>query len=220
MIDSIYMGYFFSRVSVHDVREFVEKHHYSHSINGVKIGFCFAIYNSGRMVGAMVFGELSTTSWKKYAKSEHDVIELRRLVCLDECPRNTESWFVSKALKFIKRNSSYTTVISYADPRFGHVGYVYQACSWNYLGQTNTDTIFVTPEGREYHSRALRTKYKGQYKPFVVRLRRLQSDGQLRKITVPGKHIYSYNLVGKHICTKHDYPKLIEAESQNVEIAA
>lgn len=159
------------------------------------------------MVGAALFGSLSTTSWKKYGEHESDVLELRRLVCIDECPRNTESWFISRCLKHIKKDGKHKICISYADPRFGHRGYIYQASNWNYEGKTPSDTVLVTPEGREYHSRALRTKYKGDYKPFVKKLRQMDAEGLLSRVTTEGKYIYSYNLSGKQIYNGIEYPK-------------
>ena len=192
---------------VRDLRPFIEANHYSKSINGCKVAYAFSLRLDGVLVGAALFGPLSTTAWKKYGESERDVVELRRLVCLDECPRNTESSFIAKCLKYIKRNSSYKICVSYADPYHGHVGIIYQAANWSYLGQTAADVMLRTPEGRLYHSRALRTKYKGEYKPFVRKLREMKDNGLLSEIAVPGKHVYTYNLNGVHVPNGANPPK-------------
>jgi len=194
-------------VPVSDVRMFIEDNHYSRSINGCKITQCYALYDDNVLVGAALFGELSTTAWKRYGEHEKDVIELRRLVTLDSCPKNTESWFISKMLKHLKNRFDYSVCISYADPYYGHVGFIYQASNWSFLGRTNKDTLLITPDGRSYHSRALRTKYKGEYKPFVKRLRALHDAGELTEVTTPGKYIYSYNLKKKQKVTGLPYPK-------------
>ena len=194
-------------VHVSAVREFIQEHHYSKNINGCKITQCYALYDFGELVGAMLFGELSTTAWKKYGETEKDVIELRRLVTLDKCPKNTESMFIAKALKHLKKVHSYKICISYADPYHGHVGFIYQAANWSFLGKTPKDKLLVTPEGRTYHSRALRTKYKGDYKPFVKKLRAMNDSGLLKEVVTPGKYIYSYNLDKKQIATGLPYPK-------------
>lgn len=192
-------------VGIKWVRPFIEEHHYSHSINGCKVSHCFALYDGLDIKAAALFGPLSTTAWKKYGENEKDVIELRRLVCLDELPRNTESWLIAQCLKRLK--GKYKVCVSYADPRHGHCGFIYQAANWNYEGQTAPDVLLQTPEGRLYHSRALRTKYNGDYKPFVKRLRKLQEDGLLTEVKVPGKHIYTYNLIGRQMPTRMPYPK-------------
>ena len=195
-------------VAVAVVRPFIEEHHYSKSINGCKVSMAFALYEAGEMVGAVLFGPLSTTAWKRYGEREADVVELRRLVCLDRCPHNTESWLIAKCLKVLKRQTGYKVCVSYADPHHGHCGTIYQAANWNYEGQTAPDVLLQTPEGRLYHSRALRTKYNGDFKPFVKRLRKLQEDGLLTEVAVPGKHIYTYALQGKQQPTRLPYPKV------------
>jgi hypothetical protein len=194
-------------VSVGQVRDFIEQHHYSKNINGCKVSKCFALYYESTMVGAMLFGQLSTTSWKKYAEKEEHVVELRRLVCLDSCAKNTESWFIAKAIRILKKEAKYKVCVSYADPHYGHMGFVYQAANWSYHGQTAPDTVLLTEEGKRYHSRAMRTKYNGELKPFAKRLQQLHSEGRLTEIKVPGKHIYTYTLVGKHKAVGLPYPK-------------
>ena len=75
------------------------------------------------------------------------------------------------------------------------------------MTETPPDVLLQTPEGRLYHSRALRTKYNGDFKPFVKRLRKLQEAGLLTEVAVPGKHIYTYALQGKQQPTRLSYPK-------------
>lgn len=191
-----------------DIQLFIEENHYSKSINGVKVSYCFSIHDvSGNLVGACLFGQLSTTAWKKFGECEKDVLELRRLVTLDTCPRNTESWFISKCINWIRKNTKVKILVSYADPMYGHIGYVYQASNWVYCGVSGKDKGFKDPEtGKIYHSRALRTKYKGDYKPFVKILRDKLDNGNLHPIDLKGKYCYTYNIKGKNI-HKLDYPK-------------
>lgn len=190
-----------------EVAAFIEENHYSHSINGVKSSYCFAIYESDVLVGAALFGAMSTTAWKKFGTSEKDVVELRRLVLTENCPRNSESWFISRCLKWLRQNTSIKTVVSYADPYHGHMGYVYQASNWEYIGVSGKDKGFVDVEtGKTYHSRALRTKYNGDYKPFVKKLREKLEKGILVPRDLPGKHTYVFNLRKKNL-NKIPYPK-------------
>lgn len=208
------LDYSFKVVPVRDVRGFIEEHHYSKSINGVKISHCFAIYSDEQLVGTCLFGQLSTTAWKKFGDSEADVLELRRLVTLDSCKKNTESWFISKCIAWLIKNTNVKILVSYADPMYGHVGYVYQASNWSYVGQTPKDKGYVDKEtGKKYHSRALRTKYKGEYKPFVKILREKLSNGMLDEIILEGKHCYCYFLRKKNN-KRNNYPKI---RNQSIE---
>jgi len=194
-------------VDVSVVRSFIEENHYSKSINGCKVSVCYALYDDVYLVGAILYGALSTTAWKKYGTSESDVVELRRLCLLDSTCKNTGSWFISKTIKDIKKRFDFKICISYADPYHDHVGFVYQASNWSFLGKTPKDKLLVTPEGKTYHSRAMRTKYKGKLKPFAQRLKDLNDQGLLTEVVTPGKYIYSYTLDKKHKVTGLTYPK-------------
>lgn len=179
-----------------DIKNFVEEYHYSKSINGIKIDNCFRVVTiDGALVGAVIFGGMSTTSWKKYGSLESDVVELRRLVLLDECVKNTESFVIGKCLKYLKKYTAFKTVISYADPHYQHSGVIYKASNFKYLGTTSQDILIKdTVSNKVYHSRALRTKYKDNFKPFALRLQKLDKEGLIERIKVPGKHIYKYKL--------------------------
>lgn len=178
------------------VRGFVETNHYSHSVNGVKISHCFQVKHGEKLVGGVIFGALSTTAWKRFSDSEEKVLELRRLVLLDEAGRNSESRVIGACLRWIKRHDPVVEiVVSYADPAHGHSGIIYRASNFRYCGVTAKDKGFRDPEtGRIYHSRALRTKYKGDYKPFVRKLRAKLEAGLLEIVELPGKHCYTYTM--------------------------
>lgn len=176
------------------IRQFVEEHHYSHSLNGVKIAQCFSVTAEDKLVGAIIFGAMATTAWKKFADREDKVLELRRLVLLDEVGRNGESRVIGWALRWLKQHTpKIEVIVSYADPLYGHSGTIYRAANFIYLGLSSPDKGFKDIEtGKVYHSRALRTKYKGEYKPFVKRLRAKFAAGFLETIDLPGKHCFIY----------------------------
>jgi hypothetical protein len=179
-----------------EIRGFIEQHHYSHNLNGVKISYCFKAQHKGRLIGGAIFGAMSTTAWKKFSDSEKKVLELRRLVLVDEAGRNSESRFVGACLREIKKNNHEVEIIvSYADPYYGHAGTIYKSSNFKYIGLSGKDRGYYDPEAHKtYHSRALRTKYKGEYKPFVKRLRAKLEQGQLIPVELPGKHCFVYNL--------------------------
>jgi hypothetical protein len=62
---------------VSEIKSFIEDKHYSHSINGVKVSYSFAVEHEGYLVGAVLFGAMSTTAWKRFAQNEYEVLELR-----------------------------------------------------------------------------------------------------------------------------------------------
>ena len=179
-----------------DVKRFIETHHYSGSVNGVKTSICYRVDYDNDLIGAVLYGQMSTTAWRRFGKSESEVLELRRLVLVDSAPKNSESRVIGWTLRHIRRNlNNVKTVVSYADPHHGHSGIIYKASNFKYIGVSARDTGFYNPNtGKTYHSRALRTKYKGDYKPFVKELRFLRDIGILQPIVLPGKHCYVYSV--------------------------
>ena len=181
--------------SLKAVRGFIERHHYSKSENGVKVTQCFEVTSEGYgQVGAVLFGQMSTTAWRKFGAAEVEVLELRRLVLSDLPGHNSESYVVGWCLRWIKKNlPAVKCVVSYADPMHGHDGTIYRASNFEYLGTTPDDKGFTdTDTGKMYHSRALRTKYKGEFKPFVKKLRAKFQQGLLKETVLKGKHCFVY----------------------------
>lgn len=181
---------------IKEIRDFVEKNHYSHNINGVKIKHCFKVTYQDILVGGVIFGAMSTTAWKKFADSEEKVLELRRLVLLDSAGKNSESRVVGWCLRYIKKTSEEVeVVVSYADPFYKHNGTIYRASNFEYIGLSGKDRGFIDiKSGKTYHSRALRTKYKGEYKPFVKKLREKLENGLLQPIELPQKHCFIFKM--------------------------
>ena len=179
-----------------DVKLFIENHHYSHNTNGVKVTCCFKVLYEGELVGGVLFGAMATTAWKKFSANESEVLELRRLVLQDRCGKNSESRTIGYCLKWIRNNmKGVKTIVSYADPNYGHVGTIYKATNFTYLGTSSNDIGFKDVEsGKVYHSRVLRNKYKGEYKPFAKKLRAKKDNHELIQVKLMGKHCYVYLL--------------------------
>lgn len=181
-------------VERNDVRDFVEQHHYSHSINGLRISYCFGLYDGDTLVGAMLYGGLAmANAWKKYGDKETDVLELRRLVLIDDTPRNSESYFIGHTLRWLKRNTTVKVIVSYADPNYGHSGVIYRASNFEHVGMTSPGRVIMF-DGKKYHDKAVRTKYKGELKPFAKRVKQALDDGTAHYVKQKPKHIYVYRL--------------------------
>ena len=177
-----------------EVKDFIEKWHYSKSINGLMSDYCFKLMDGNRMIGAMIYGRFAMANvWKKYSNSPEEVIELRRLCCIDDTPKNTESYFIGSTLRWLKKNTTIKTVISYADPEYGHEGIIYQATNFKDIGKTSAGKVIIH-NGKKYHDKAIRTKYKGELKPFAVRLRKALESGDAFYKNTEGKYIYEYKL--------------------------
>jgi hypothetical protein len=173
-----------------DIADFVEANHYSGSINGVMSSYCFALIDNGKLIGAMIYGPLGmANAWKKYAENQNEVIELRRLCLVDQTPKNSESFFIGQTLRWLKRNTSIKVVVSYADPNYGHEGTIYKATNFEHIGMTSKGKV-IWWNGKKYHDKAIRTKYKGKLKPFASRLLSALENGEATFSVQEPKHIY------------------------------
>lgn len=177
------------------VRDFIEEHHYSHSINGLMSTYCFGMFDKDDvLVGAMIYGRFAMANvWRKYGSSPESVIELRRLVLVDDTPRNAESYFIGATLRWLKRNTSVQTVVSYADPNYGHSGVIYRATNFVHVGMTQPGKV-VMWNGKKFHDKAIRTKYNGKLKPFALELRKALERGDAYYVRQEPKHIYQLEL--------------------------
>lgn len=177
-----------------DIKQFIEKWHYSKSINGIMSNYCFKLMNNDEIIGGMIFGKLAmANAWKKYSKNAEDVIELRRLCCIDDTPKNTESFFIGACLRWLKKNTKLKIVVSYADPEYGHSGIIYQASNFVLVGKTSAGKVIFW-NGKKYHDKAIRTKYKGELKPFAKRLKNAIESGEAYYSKTTGKNIYIFKL--------------------------
>ena len=156
--------------------------------------YCFGLYDGKALIGSMVFGRPAMANqWKKYGDKAEDVIELRRLACIDDTPKNTESFFIGHALRHLKKNTTIKAVISYADSNYGHSGIIYKASNFKYLGLTSKGKVIIYGT-KKYHDKAIRTKYKGELKPFAVRLKAALETGEAYYEEQKEKHIYLFKL--------------------------
>ena len=177
-----------------EIRDFIEQWHYSQNINGLRSSYCFKLLDGDVMIGAMIYGGLGmANAWKKYANKEEDVIELRRLCCVDDTPKNTESYFIGKTLRWLKQNTDIKTVVSYADPYYGHEGIIYKASNFMHIGKTSPGRVIIY-NGKKYHDKTIRTTYKGKLKPFAKKIKDALDNKEAHYDNTPGKHIYVYHL--------------------------
>jgi len=181
-----------------EIVDFIEYWHYSHNVNGLTTDYCFKLLDaSGQLIGGMIFGKIAMANvWKKYAEAEMDLIELKRLACIDDSPKNTESFFIGGALRYLLKNTGIKTCISYADMTYNHSGGIYKASNFKHVGITNPGRVIIY-KGKRYHDKTIRTKYKGEIKPFAKEIDTALMLGDAEYVKTQGKHTYLYDLEGK-----------------------
>ena len=178
-----------------DVVSFIERWHYSKNVNGLTTDYCFKLQDvNGVLIGCIIYGKIAMANvWKKYAEKESDLIELKRLCCIDDTPKNTESFFIGSTLRWLKKNTEIKIVISYADMTYSHRGTIYKASNFTYNGITAKGRVIMY-NGKRYHDKTIRTKYNGNLKPFAIKIKNALDSGQAQYVNTLGKHIYTYLL--------------------------
>ena len=185
------------------VTPFIEKWHYSHYAGGIQHRQCFALYSPDgkfglpRMIGCMIYGQpaMSNTAAKYHPDNPDRCWELRRLCCIDDTPKNTESFFIGKTLKWLKQNTDAEVIISYSDLQQGHEGVVYKASNFINMGQTPSGQALMV-DGKQYHDRTIRNK-----RPYARAIKRRWEEKQNGKkdddiyfVETKPKNIYVYYL--------------------------
>jgi len=177
---------------------FIEKHHYSHNVNGVQSLYHYGLYREGNfglpmMIGAMMYAypSMPATAAKYNPINPDKCLELRRLVCIDDTPKNTESYFIGQTFKLLKQTTDMEVIVSFADQHHGHTGVIYKASNFDYLGETGKGRILMV-DGKEMHSRSL-NQLDRPYGRELNRRYKANDENIFWKITKP-KHIYTYYL--------------------------
>lgn len=182
-----------------EIKTFVETWHYSKNINGVNANYCFSLHDGDQLIGAMIYGRLGmANAWKKYGRTSEEVIELRRLCCIDDTPKNTESYFIGASLRYLTKHTKIKTIVSYADTYHGHIGTIYKASNFRHVGMTGTTRVIRLGD-RQFHDKTIRTYYTNKngirtLKPFATKIKKALEDGTAEYETRPPKHIYVYEL--------------------------
>ena len=181
------------------VTSFIEKWHYSHYAGGIQHRQCFALYSPDgkfglpRMIGCMIYGQpaMSNTAAKYHPDNPDRCWELRRFVCIDDTPKNAESYFISQCHKWIKQNTDVEVIVSFADLEEGHEGIIYKASNFHYLGQTSGGSKLMV-DGVLRHNRSLNQSKRTFGR--TLKRRYLAGDKDVYQVKTKPKNIYVYYL--------------------------
>lgn len=156
----------------------VEHWHYSKSLPAYK-KVTFGTWENGAFVGSVVYSwGANRNMGTPYDLKLGQIVELVRVALNRHV--SPVSQIVSITMKMLKTQSpNVRCILSYADPLENHIGGIYQAMNWLYVG-LSSGSEKVWYEGRWAHRRTVDNKY-GNHKGFKTQ-------------SVPGKHKYLYPL--------------------------
>ncbi len=168
--------YKIKEVSKKEAGTILLKYHYLKDISkGFKSGYNYGIFKDNILLGVIIFTgfpvpELSKGMLGLERNQQEGLFELSRLCLEPEIQKeehNLASWFVSRAIRQLRKDTKVKVILSYADADF-HNGTVYKACNFDYYGLSapKKDFWIEQPNGTyKKHSRGKTKGVKGEWRP-------------------------------------------------------
>ncbi len=171
--------FYIDRISKKQAEELILEYHYLKDISKTfKSGYNYGLFqrnefsplNIGGLKGVCIFTGLPVPEIAKGAfgldrNEQQGLFELSRL-CIhpqtQQSEYNITSWFVSKAIRQLRKDTEVKAIISYADCDF-HSGTIYRACNFKYCGLTDAKKDFYYADGTK-HSRGKIKGAEGEWK--------------------------------------------------------
>lgn len=173
-------------------KTFVETWHYSKSARSQMPKFIFELRLENILCGVAIFGQpCGVNCVQKYGEG---LIELRRFCLRDEEPRNSESWFISRCLKVLK-TKGIKKVLSYSDPNKGHLGTIYKASNFQYVGKSiGNNPQILRYNGKDIHMRQVYQKTKYGYVKSALHYQNLIRSGEAKLIPQEPKDVFLFKI--------------------------
>lgn len=171
--------FYLDRITKKQAEDLLLEYHYLKDISkGFKSGHNYGLFekndfsplNLGGPKGVCIFTGLPVPEIAKGAfglerNEQQGLFELSRL-CVHPSTQSSEynitSWFVSRAIKKLRKETEVKAIISYADCDH-HSGTIYRACNFVYCGITDPKKDFYYEDGTK-HSRGRVKGEKGKWK--------------------------------------------------------
>lgn len=177
--------YYIKEIDKKIAQEIHIKEHYLHRKAPCSYAYGLFEKETDKIVGVVLYGVPASRSLQKGICGEdyaNQVGELTRLWVEDGTPKNVESFLIGNTIKL----QGFKILVSFAECRQGHVGYVYQATNWLYTGLSAKRTDVVIDGKVCGHPRHITDKYGGQ-----KQAREILGD-RFQLVPRPRKHRYIY----------------------------
>ena len=171
--------YHIDRVNKSEAAELLLRFHYLKDISKTfKSGYNYGLYknnefcplNIGGIQGVCIFTglpvpEIAQGAFGLERDEQEGLFELSRL-CIHPVTQQEEynitSWFVSRAIKQLRKETKVRAIISYADSEH-HGGTIYRACNFRYCGLSDPKKDFYFSDGTK-HSRGKIGDAEGEWR--------------------------------------------------------
>jgi hypothetical protein len=167
-------GYRIERISKQQAQDILSKFHYlSQQGFSFRSGFNYGLFYKDILIGVAIYHTLSVPETAKGCfglkrTQQQGIYELGRLtIDPNYYKKNLTSWFLSRTIKMLKKETNVRAILSYADSDY-HVGYIYQATNFKYYGLTAPKKDFwILQEDGTYkkHQRGKIRGLQGEWRP-------------------------------------------------------
>ena len=171
--------FYVDRITKQQAGELLLTYHYLKDFSkGFKSGYNYGLFkkndfsplNIGGPVGVCIFTGLPVPEIAKGAfglerNEQQGLFELSRLCIhpdIQSREHNITSWFVSRSIRQLRKDTEVKAIISYADSDF-HSGTIYRACNFKYCGLSDPKKDFYYADGTK-HSRGKVKGVAGEWK--------------------------------------------------------
>lgn len=111
-------------------RKFIERYEWLGN-TGFNVKWVFTARHEGKLAGVVLMAEPNTYQFEK----EYEAI-IQRGACSSWAPKNLNSMLVMFSCRWMIKNTTKRIFVAYSDPMAGEIGTIYQACNFDYLGNT------------------------------------------------------------------------------------
>lgn len=165
-------------------KEAVEKWHYSRKCPDTNLRY--GVWEDGRFIGVVLYGPgVAADLGRSVGVGRQECRELLR-VALD-AHQTPVTRIISQSFVLLRSDHpGLKALVSYADSNQGHVGTIYQAGNWMYLGPMVRSYIHM--QGKTWHPRTLHNRYKTQSIKWIQE----NIDPEAHYVKMQPKYKYAY----------------------------
>lgn len=179
MTSDLHVGYCSEKAA----RYACERWHYSGTLLPIK-NVKYGVWEGDVYKGAVVYSRgVNKHIGTQYGYDQRSAVELTRVALREH--QAPVSQIVGITLRMLpKKDRGLRLIVSYADPMQGHLGTIYQAMNWLYVGRSSPGTVYLDYRGRPVHRRTI----------DMARSRGKDPRDEYTREKRPGKFKYLYPL--------------------------
>lgn len=195
--------YIIKKIERKDTLDLILNYHYAKRVPS--ISYAFGLFLDDELVGCVTYGKPGGSRVCNGLVGDlygPKVYELNRLV-LKYNNKNEASMLIANSFKLLPRE---TILISYADTNQEHIGVVYQATNWMYVGLSakRTDRVFIDGT-KQKHGRHVNSK---EVENFEERTKIVPRPRKHRYVYIVGSKSFKRIVKGNIKYKLLSYPKV------------